>query len=209
MSKLPTSVNLSLIRFHFLYDTRDVDLSQIPAEVLHTHRVADLVPSIDRSAFVAEGLLPYQNSQFSDDEVRRYIAHYRLLQAVQDIDPSGIYHHLILEDQVDLTEDFMHAHLSVLNNVPRSYDVCHLFVFPQQQWVFDVDKVYESLPQLKGCCAYTVSPKGRANILNHLHPMNAPYDVMLHKSGLETYTVHADIVHHVDPENGIGYYEPF
>jgi len=206
---LPTSVNMSLIRFHFLHDTREVDLSQIPSDILFTHHVADLVPTFDRSAFVSEGLLPFQNSQFSDDEVRRYVAHVRLLYAVQNIDPSGIYHHVILEDQIDLTDNFMNSHLDLLNNVPRSYDACHLYVFPQQAWVFDLNKVYESLPQLKGCCIYTVSPSGRSKILNNLRPMNAPYDVMLHKSGLESYTVNANIVRHIDPENGIGYYDPF
>lgn len=209
MASLPTSVNLSLIRFHFLEDTREIDLSQIPEQVLFKHRVSDLVPSFDRAALVADGLLPYQNSQFSDDDIRKYLSHIRLLESLQQIDPSGIYHHLIIEDQVNLGDNFLTGHLDLLNNVPRNYDVCHLFVFPQQQWILTPNKIYETLPQFKGTCIYTVSPKGRSNILTNLRPMKAPYDEMLRKSGLESYTAFADIVTHIDPENGIGYYEPF
>jgi len=208
-SALPTSVNLSLIRFHFLQDTREIDLSQIPEQMLFKHRVSDLVPSIDRAALVSEGILPFQNSKFTDEEIRHYLAHFRLLESVQQIDPSGIYHHLIIEDTLDLGDNFLLGHLDMLNNVPRSYDVCHLYVFPQQQWILTPGKVYETLPQFKGVCMYTVSPTGRSKILTEMKPMTAPYDEMIRKSHFESYTAFDNISTHIDPENGIGYYEPF
>lgn len=195
---IPEAVNTSVFRFHVLKDTRDVDLSELPEGIRYVHDLNQLVPVFDRAAFVAEGLLPHQNSQFTDAEVRQYVGHMRMLDAIQTIDPSGIYHHCIMEDKVDMLPGFMRKNLNIINNVPRSYDIAHFYVFPQQSWIFDRGNVYETIGQLRGACAYTLSPAGRAKILTNLHPMTASLEFMLRNSHLESYTIYTDMVEHTN-----------
>jgi hypothetical protein len=202
--------NPSAIRFHVLRDTRDIDTSELPAAVTYIHNVNDLIPVFDRDEFVLHGYLPENNSQFSDADVRRFVAHMRLLQAIKNTaDPDESLHHVIFEDQVNILPEFMTKHVPLLVNLPEYYDTAHIYVFPQQRWIFDDFSVYETLPRLKGVCAYAISPKGRKKVLNNMGPMTAPIDVMIRKMGLVSYTVVNDFVEHIDPVNGIGPYTEF
>ena len=210
MQALPSSVNTSLLRFHVLKYTRDIDTSQIPAPVCMVHDVNELVPTFDRALFVQQGMLSQDNSKLSDAEVLQFVAHIKLLQKIKTtIDVEGVFHHCIMEDKVDLLPNFMTKNLAVINNVPRNYDVAHFYVFPQQSWIFNLGHVYETLPQLKGACAYTVSPKGLNTVLSKVVPMSKPYDVMLRNKGLVSYTIYSDMVQHLNPEADIGDYDDF
>ncbi len=198
---IPESVNTNVFCFHFLRETRDIDLSQLPPSVTYTHQLSDLVPELNRSDLVAEGVLPSVNDHLDDATIRHYLAHVRMIKKIrQDIDPTGVRHHVILEDQINILPDFFVKHLAIVNNVPRSYDIGHFYVFPQQMWVFNSHKVYETLPGLRGSCAYTLSPSGCTNILARAYPLTKPYDVWLHKDAkLKSYTIVTDMVEHIDP----------
>jgi len=191
-----------VIRFHLLKDTRDVDLSQLPVDKTYVHNVNDLVPNMNREEFVLQGYLPEFNTGFSDAEVRRYVAHMRLLQAIKSVDPEEQWHHVVFEDKVDIGPDFMTKHLALLGDLPTNYHIVHLYVFPQQRWMIDEGQVYETLPNLKGVCAYAVSPNGRQRILEQ-KPMTAPLDVMIRSLGLMSYTISDSFVEHVDVQNAI------
>ena len=202
--------NPAAIRFHLLKDGRDVDLSEIPEQVRFVHNVDDLIPVWDRNEFFLHGFLPEENSQFSDADVRRFVAHMRLLQSLKNtVDPDESLHHVILEDQVNILPDFMTKHIPLLVNLPEFYDIAHIYVFPQQKWIFDDFSVYETLPKLKGMCAYAISPTGRKKVLERMGTMNAPIDVMIRNMGLKSYTVINDFVEHIDPAGGIGPYTDF
>lgn len=199
-----------VIRFHILKDTRDIDISQLPVDKTFQYSISELVPSLDRAEFVAQGLLPEVNAFLSDKEVRRYVAHMRMLQKIKEVaDPEEQLHHVILEDQVNLLPNFMTKHVDLLGNLPLNYDVAHIYVFPQQEWIFNQGHVYETLKKLKGVCAYAVSPKGRKRILEEMKPMKTPMDVQIRHSGLFSFTVVNGFVEHIDPINGIGPYTEF
>jgi len=200
----------AVIRFHILKDTRDIDVSQLPVDKTYIHLVNELVPEINRQQLVQQGLLPVENSQLSDEEVRRFMAHIRLLEKIKDIaDPNEEWHHVIFEDKVNLLPDFMTKHLELLGNLPQNYDIAHIYVFPQQEWILNKGHVYETLKQFKGICAYGVSPKGRKQILQKLKPMKTNLDIQIRNSGLLSYTVYNDFVEHIDPDNCIGLYQEF
>jgi hypothetical protein len=209
MSQIPASVNTSLFRFHFLKFTRDVDMSQVPPQVRYTHDVNELIPVFDRDVFVAQGLLPSDHAKFTDAEVLQFVAHICLIDKIQELDPTGMYHHCIIEDKVDLLSNFMTKNLAIINNVPRNYDVAHFYVFPQQSWVFNLGHVYVTLPKLRGACAYTLSPGGVANAREKLTKMTAPYDVMIKNVGLRSYTIYSDMVEHLSPNTDIGDFDDF
>lgn len=209
MANLPTNVNTSLFRFHVLKYTRDIDVSQIPEPMRMQHNVYDLIPVFDRTLFVSQGLLPEENAHLSDDDVRQYVAHMKLYEVIDAIDPDNIYHHCIIEDKMDLLPDFMLKNLGVINNVPRSYDIAHFYVYPQQSWIFNLGKVYETVPGLKGASAYTLSPTGFKKVKDVLKPMHKPLGELLRSCGLYSYTIYSDMVEHINPESDIGAYDDF
>lgn len=200
----------AVVRFHILKDTRDIDVSQLPVDKTYHYSVNELIPEFNRNDFVLQGLLPENNANLSDAEVRRFVAHMRLLQRIKDVaDPTEELHHVIFEDQVNILSNFMTKHLELLGNLPLSYDIAHIYVFPQQEWVFDKGHVYVTLPELKGVCAYAVSPKGRRRILERMTPLKEPMDIAIRKIRLASYTIYNDFVEHIDPINAIGDYNEF
>lgn len=197
---------VDLIRFHVLRDTRDVDTSQLPSDRTYIHQA----PTVDRPAMVAEGLLPADNSQISDVEVKRYLHHYRAWQRIRnEIDPTNQLWHVVFEDQVNLLPDFMNKHLALIDNTPWNFDVGHIYVYPQQSWIFDKGQTYITLPQLRGMCAYVLSPTGVNKLVDTCKPLDQPLQDKIRTAGYVSYTFFNDFVEHIDAEGSIGDFVPF
>ncbi|MBB3320271.1 MULTISPECIES: glycosyltransferase family 25 protein [unclassified Rhizobium] len=157
------------------------------------------IPVVERSGFNEKKFLRRNGRQMLPGEYGCYRAHMRALQAFLSSDYENA---IIMEDDVELRQDFTQRAAAILQAVP-SAEVVKLLNH-RSKWCRTVavseygDEIGRCLhgPQGSAAC-YLVTREGARKLLRSANDIEFPYDMTLErgwKTGVSIYTVRRNIV---------------